>query len=161
MPEEELEEDEDEDLDAYWNDVKAPPLPKIYFGVRDADGNCKVWVQRKGKARRPLPKRLNVFNHSPAGFEWGYSGSGPAQLALAILIDHDPKKGSEWAVRRHQFFKQKIIAALPRDADWTLTPEDVQRAIDAINAHLGVDTKSLEEDPQDHEQELGQEAQDR
>ncbi len=160
MPEDELD-DEADDIDAYWKDVKAPPLPKTYFGVRDENGNCKVWVQRKGKARRPLPKRLNVMNHSPAGFEWGYSGSGPAQLALAILIDHDPQKGSEWAVRRHQFFKQKIIAALPREADWKLTPEDIQRAIDAIDAHLGEDPKTLEEDPQDTEQEPGQPVPDR
>ena len=29
-----------------------------------------------------LPRR-----HSPAGFQWGYSGSGPAQLAAAILYE--------------------------------------------------------------------------
>lgn len=35
----------------------------------------------------PLEPSLKVCNHSPTGFEWGYSGSGPAQLALAILLD--------------------------------------------------------------------------
>lgn len=25
-------------------------------------------------------------NHSPDGFNWGYGGSGPAQLALAIFL---------------------------------------------------------------------------
>lgn len=30
---------------------------------------------------------LKLINHSPDGFEWGYSGSGPAQLALALLLD--------------------------------------------------------------------------
>ena len=33
---------------------------------------------------RPLNPRLDLYNHSPTGFEWGYCGSGPAQLALAI-----------------------------------------------------------------------------
>ena len=28
---------------------------------------------------------LVLRRHSPTGFEWGYGGSGPAQLALAIL----------------------------------------------------------------------------
>lgn len=28
---------------------------------------------------------LAVRNHSPTGFAWGYGGSGPAQLALAVL----------------------------------------------------------------------------
>ena len=37
---------------------------------------------------RPLNPRLDLWNHSPTGFEWGYGGSGPAQLALAILADH-------------------------------------------------------------------------
>lgn len=36
---------------------------------------------------RPLPLRLDLWNHSPTGFEFGYGGSGPAQLALAILSD--------------------------------------------------------------------------
>ncbi len=27
-------------------------------------------------------------NHSPTGFKWGYSGSGPSQLALTLLLDY-------------------------------------------------------------------------
>ena len=27
-----------------------------------------------------------AWNHSPDGFNWGYGGSGPAQLALAIML---------------------------------------------------------------------------
>ena len=38
--------------------------------VSDANGSCEL---------RP---RFDLRNHSPAGFEWGYGGSGPAQLAL-------------------------------------------------------------------------------
>lgn len=43
----------------------------------------RVWVDDE-----PLsPKRSQkVWNHSPDGFNWGYGGSGPAQLALAILL---------------------------------------------------------------------------
>ena len=42
----------------------------------------------------PLNPRLDLRNHSPTGLEWGYCGSGPAQLALAILADHtgDPQR---------------------------------------------------------------------
>lgn len=36
----------------------------------------------------PLDLRLELRNHSPTGFDWGYCGSGPAQLALAILAHH-------------------------------------------------------------------------
>jgi len=31
-----------------------------------------------------LEASLKVVNHSPTGFAWGYGGSGPAQLALAL-----------------------------------------------------------------------------
>jgi hypothetical protein len=31
---------------------------------------------------------LKVVSHSPDGFEMGYRGSGPAQLALAILLEY-------------------------------------------------------------------------
>jgi|SRR5271165_264390 len=34
-----------------------------------------------------LPWKLEVSNHSPTGLSWGYWGSGPCQLALAIVSD--------------------------------------------------------------------------
>lgn len=34
---------------------------------------------------------LKQRNHSPTGFNFGYGGSGPAQLALAILMDYTRK----------------------------------------------------------------------
>ena len=35
---------------------------------------------------------LAVARHSPNGFGWGYGGSGPAQLALAILLRATDRK---------------------------------------------------------------------
>lgn len=34
-----------------------------------------------------LDARRDLCNHSPDGFEFGYGGSGPLQLGLAILAD--------------------------------------------------------------------------
>lgn len=67
---------------------------------------------------RPLDPRFDLWNHSPTGFEWGYAGSGPAQLALAILADHlgDDKE----AVRLHQDFKRVVVSRLPYRS-WELT----------------------------------------
>ena len=42
----------------------------------------------------PLDSRLDMRNHSPTGFEWGYGGSGPAQLALALAASRLPDSGS-------------------------------------------------------------------
>jgi hypothetical protein len=54
---------------------------------------------------------LKIWNHSPDGFNWGYGGSGPAQLALALLLLRLPEVE---AVRRHQEFKWAVISKLPQ-----------------------------------------------
>jgi len=53
---------------------------------------------------------LAVYSHSPTGFEFGYGGSGPAQLALAILLDAGFTP--EWALRIHQDFKWEFVATM-------------------------------------------------
>ena len=50
--------------------------------------------------------------HSPTGFEWGYAGSGPADLALNILLY---LVGENAAVSLHQHFKWEFLANLPRE----------------------------------------------
>ncbi len=58
----------------------------------------------------PMDQRLVL--HSPTGFEWGYNGSGPADLALNILylyVDY-PR-----ATRLHHDFKDAFVARIPRD----------------------------------------------
>ena len=71
---------------------------------------------------RPLNPRLDLWNHSPTGFEWGYGGSGPAQLALAILADHFGD--DEQAFNFHHRYKWAVIAELPKRS-WTLTSQEI------------------------------------
>lgn len=52
-----------------------------------------------------------VYNHSPDGFSWGYGGSGPAQLALAILLRFYNRST---AIKYYQDFKMDYIANLPQ-----------------------------------------------
>lgn len=56
-------------------------------------------------------------NHSPDGFNWGYGGSGAAQLALAICMEIGKEE-------EYQDFKWKVIAALPK-GDFRATFDDV------------------------------------
>lgn len=56
----------------------------------------------------PLSPSLAVFNHSPSGFAWGYGGSGPAQLALALLLHAGVP--DDLAARLHQDFKRDHVA---------------------------------------------------
>jgi hypothetical protein len=73
-----------------------------------------------------LNPRFDLSNHSPTGFEWGYAGSGPAQLALAILADHC--QNDERALNFHQRFKWAVIAELPYK-EWILTSDDIEQAL--------------------------------
>jgi hypothetical protein len=96
---------------------------RTYEGKRDIDG---LTVTIDG---RPLSEHYEVKRFTKWGFEWTYEGSSPQQLALAILYDHLGDKGH--AIRLSEPFMQKVIANL--DNDWTLTDEEVERAIRSIN----------------------------
>lgn len=97
---------------------------KIYRGIgrpTTADEPVEVYVD--GKPLDPKPSQ-KVWNHSPDGFNWGYEGSGPAQLALALLLDFG--LSSRRAIELHQEFKQKYVARWPIDQDWILRSQDIE-----------------------------------
>jgi hypothetical protein len=75
---------------------------------------------------RPLNPRLDLWNHSPTGFEWGYGGSGPAQLALAILADYFGN--DEQALVFYQGFKRAVVSKFPYRG-WTLSAEQIEQAL--------------------------------
>lgn len=68
-------------------------------------------IRERTHKRKITPARsLKVYNHSPTGFEFGYGGSGPAQLALAILLDFTNDK--DLSIKLYQDFKWQMIANL-------------------------------------------------
>ncbi len=68
----------------------------------------QIWLDDKELLPGPSQK---IINHSPDGFNWGYGGSGPGQLALAICHKIHP----ETAVASYQRFKFEVVANLPQD----------------------------------------------
>jgi len=52
----------------------------------------------------------SVVKHSPDGFEWGYSGSGPADLAYNILYALTTER---IANELYQTFKREVISGIP------------------------------------------------
>lgn len=58
-----------------------------------------------------------VKNHSPTGFAWGYLGSGPAQLALAIMLELYPER---IALEKYQQFKVETVSVLPAHEDFNV-----------------------------------------
>lgn len=94
----------------------------IFTMRRAADGSAVATFNGE-----PLDPRLDLWNHSPTGFEWGYGGSGPAQLALAILAKYLGDDGL--AVELHQPFKWRIVAPQPRDSGWELTTNELKEIV--------------------------------
>ena len=111
-------------------------MSKLYRGTRDASAGCIVEVI-EGNDERDLNPRFDLANHSPTGFEWGYGGSGPAQLALALCADALGSGAEERALRFYQDIKFSIIANLARDG-WEFSAEylvaAIQHADDFLNA---------------------------
>lgn len=72
---------------------------------------------------KPLsPKRSHrVSNHSPDGFEWGYGGSGPAQLALALLLDATDSV----ALARRYYQRYKWAAVSSWGQVWQTTAAEI------------------------------------
>ena len=105
--------------------------PDTLCAVRGAD-ESKITI-----AETPLDWQasLAVRNHSPSGPEWGYNGSGPAQLALAILLAVTDR---ETAQRRYQEFKDDVIARIS-DAQWSLPLRDVRKWLERAPASRAAD----------------------
>jgi len=89
----------------------------------------EVWID--GKPLEPS-KSLALENKSPSGLSWGYYGSGPAQLALAILLEFYDQAT---ALRLYQQFKVDIIAAQDIDKDLVLPVETVKQWVSEQNSN--------------------------
>lgn len=83
----------------------APPRRLPGAGVVTVDGRC-------------LNPRHDLYCYSPDGLNWGYKGTGPAQLAVAILAE---EFDDAFAVENYQRFKRQVIARLDQHKAWDMT----------------------------------------
>jgi len=91
---------------------------KIYRGRRlepekGTISNVEVTVNGKSLRHR-------VY-HSPTGFNWGYGGSGPADLARSILWD---LIGAEPYAQLYQEFKCRFVSGWKDQ--WTITSKEIR-----------------------------------
>lgn len=125
------------------------------WGSRHGDSDVVIVSLDMGDGAQPPLARLDLADslqhreHSPDGFSWGYGGSGPSQLAFAILLE---TKGLEFAETHYMDFKFATVANIPREWDawklvvdldrWILEPEgeDVieitQRLVDPVDSKI-------------------------
>ncbi len=101
---------------------------KTYVGYPSSPrvpGDVAVFVATEDGPEYLLP---HIVKHSPTGFEWGYAGSGPADLAYAILVDYldDAAKVEDL----YQNFKRAFIERLSRDHSWIIEAGTVGRWIE-------------------------------
>lgn len=92
-------------------------------------GNCsgydrQVVVVESGQSvdLSPEPSQ-EIINHSPDGFNWGYGGSGPAQLALGLLLDVTGDR--QIASQYYQLFKADAVAHFGEE--WEITEVAIRR----------------------------------
>ena len=105
---------------------------KTYSGVR-TDGGCAVTVADDDGCRG-LDPRFDLRTHSATGFEWGYGGSGPAQLALALAAD--VLGDDEAAQDVYQRLKFKVVSRLPAEG-WTLTEGELADTLGSLARPAG------------------------
>lgn len=100
-------------------------MPKRYIATRNVEDDIFAVTVEDGDNRYPLNPRNDFRDHSPTGISWGYGGSGPAQCALAILLDFLGDGHRDTVERLYMEFKWAFIARFPMDAGWVLTGEDI------------------------------------
>jgi hypothetical protein len=137
------------------SDTETAEQDAIYHGCEEPDGRITVVVETPSGALYPLP---HVLRHSPAGFNYGYNGNGPRDLALSILTDamtspstsrsdirratrREPAPPPTFpGVIRHEGadppylrFTEEIIAHLPARKAWTLRRSDILRWLSTLS----------------------------
>lgn len=113
----------------------------IYRAQRTEILQTKVWVRWAGQPETDfmaLPLCTHFRSHATR-FQWGYAGSGPAQLALALCVhaatagvkrEYQPG-GIKRALAVYQDFKAAVLVNLTLE-DWWMTKEDVRSIIETI-----------------------------
>jgi len=98
---------------------------RMYLGDRTIDG-AQVTVD--GVSLNPA---LEVKTFTDHGFEWGFDGDGPRQLALAILSEH--LNNPEEALSHCELFMTRVIANFGNE--WEMSSKDIDTALSNIFTH--------------------------
>ena len=87
--------------------IITPTITDGYAGARGPDGSVKVVRIRSGQ-QTPLKGRWRHTGIASGEFNWGYGGSGPADLARSIIADALGTDNPDPAI--YQEFKREFVA---------------------------------------------------
>jgi hypothetical protein len=102
--------------------LHVPPIAPQDFLLfqRDEDGDPRVFLigWTDGAEGRVVEVRFDPRHarHSPGGFEWGYGGSGPAELARYLaygVARHIQLPRDQWDDLDYQRVKWEVVACTP------------------------------------------------
>jgi hypothetical protein len=107
---------------------------------RDENGNPRVFLisrtdGEEGRAVEILFDPRHV-RHSPDGFEWGYGGSGPAELARYLtygVARHVGMPCDQWDELDYQLVKQRVVACIPRH-EGVCSAREIYKALGLLEA---------------------------
>lgn len=88
-----------------------------------------------------LPLYLDECNHSPTGFEFGYNGSGPSQLAYAICRQELGDRIRAELV--YQEFKRRVVA-LQTKRTWSTDSDEIIKVVWQIEKERLPDGEDLD-----------------
>jgi hypothetical protein len=101
-----------------------PPLT----GYRGRYAQHRAIVERLPDRTRLAPAWSRTLVAHSRAFEWGYAGSGPSQLGLAILLDYTRER--RLALDHYQPFTRDVISEL--DGPWELSTGEIDTALRAL-----------------------------
>ncbi|MEM0963804.1 MAG: DUF6166 domain-containing protein, partial [Bacteroidota bacterium] len=87
-----------------------------------------LWRTLEGEAHASIP---HAARHSPTGIEWGYGGSGPADLARSVLLALTDEQTANALYHR---FSREVVASVP-EAGGVLRAADVRRWVERARCH--------------------------
>jgi hypothetical protein len=119
---------------------------KSYKGKRLPSDEVEIVVHDTATNRESEYPLRHIVVHSPTGMSWGYGGSGPADLAVSILVDFLGGTGPKiprdcrglnpdgtrcahnycLALTMHQAFKWAFVAKWPRER-WEIDEVEIGR----------------------------------
>lgn len=88
------------------------------------DYKHRVYVDGK---RLSYKKTLKYIRIGYTGFEWGYGGAGPQQLAFAMLLELTNEKIARTLLVE---FTNRFVSKLPRDKNFSVPKEEVLKIIE-------------------------------